>query len=109
MDAATKKLFAVVNELEKKLTRLDELEQRLTALDTNGRLDGVREEMEQIKKSMASVAADSRVVVSTVESHGSTIQKLENTLTRLNLRCPLLKPSTEELPKVVEREALKNK
>ena len=101
MDAALKKLFALADQLEKKLTRLDELEQRLTALDTNGKLD-------EIERQMQKVAANSQVVVNTVESHGETIAKLEKTLPRLGLRCPLMKPGTDDLPTVTERTRLKD-
>jgi hypothetical protein len=95
MDKAVKKLFAVVNELEKKLSRLDELEQRLGALDTNGRLD-------DLKKEMAQVAANSRMVVTQVEANGNMIANMEKTVLRLNIRCPLMKPDTSEFPKVLE-------
>lgn len=61
-------------------------------------------ELGAIEKRMAEVAANSQVVVATVQSHGDVIQRLERTLTRLNLRCPLLKPDTDELPKVVEQK-----
>jgi cystathionine beta-lyase/cystathionine gamma-synthase len=95
MDAALKKLFALTDRLEAKLSRLDELEKRLTALDTNGKLDAIENQMKK-------VASNSQVVVTTVQSHGETIARLEKTLTRLNIRCPLLKPKTEELPSVGE-------
>jgi len=108
MDAATKKLFALVTSLEQKINRLDELEARLAALDTNGKLESVQRQMGEIKSSMAKVAADGQVVVSTVISHGDTIARLEKTLTRLDLRCPLMKPGTDEFPKVVERVKLKD-
>jgi hypothetical protein len=111
MDAATKKLFAVVNSLEQKLTRLDDLEKKLTALDTNGRLDYVREEMEKIRKEMVKVAANSRIVVTTVESQGTTIENLEKVIRRINIRCPLLKPTTDEFQSITavsEREKLKD-
>lgn len=101
MDAATKKLFAVVDRLEERLKKLDELEQRLAALDTNGKF-------EEIKKAMVRVEANSRVVVSTVEGHGDLIVRMEKVLTRLNLRCPLLKPDTSEFPKIIEREKMKD-
>ena len=93
MDKAVKKLFALADQLEKKLERLNDLEQRLTALDTNGKLDA-------IERQMAKVAANSQVVVNTVESHGDVIAKLEKRLTRLDLRCPLMKPETSEFEKV---------
>lgn len=93
MDKALKKLFAQLDEFGKRLERLEQLEERLTKLDTNGHLDEIRLEM-------AKVAANSQVVVNTVQSHGDTIQKLERTLTRLDIRCPLLKPETSEFEKV---------
>ena len=101
MDKAIKKLFAVLMNLEKKLERLDALEQRLTSLDTNGKLD-------EIERQMITVAANSQVVVNTVESHGGALSRLEKTLTRLNLRCPLMKPKTDELPALTERVRLKD-
>lgn len=101
MDAALKKLFAKLDEFGERLKSLEELEERLTALDTNGKLG-------EIKRTMAEVAANSQIVVNTVESHGDTIGKLEKTLTRLDLRCPLMKPDTSELPAVTERTKLKD-
>lgn len=95
MDKATKKLFAVVDELEKRLAKLDEIEQRLAKLDTNGRL-------EDIRKEMAQVAANSRMVVTQVEANGNMIANMEKTITRLNVRCPLMRPDTNEFPKVLE-------
>ncbi len=89
MDVATKKLFSLIDSLDQRLERLDAIEQRLNDLDTNGQLDSIQKQMEL-------VAANSQVVVSTVQSHGDTIQRLEQTLTRLNLRCPLMKPDTSE-------------
>jgi len=100
MDKATKKLFAIVAALEQKLDRLDDLERRLSDLD-----DG---KLAEIKKEMAVVAANSQVVVNTVRSHGDTIGRLEKTLTRLDLRCPLLKPDTGEFPNISERVKLKD-
>jgi ABC-type phosphate transport system auxiliary subunit len=100
MDAATKKLFALVAALQEKLDRLDDLEKRLSDID-NGKLA-------EIKKAMERVETNSRIVVSTVESHGDTIGRLEKTLTRLNLRCPLLKPDTGEFPNISERVKLKD-
>jgi hypothetical protein len=97
MDAAVKKLFALADALEKKLERLDALEQRLNALDTNGKLG-------EIERQTTTVAANSQVVVNTVQAHGDTIQRLERTLTRLDLRCPLMKPDTSEFAKVGEGE-----
>jgi hypothetical protein len=66
----------------------------------NRRLDGIDASGEETKKAMKSVAADSRVVVSTVQAHGGVIEKLERSLTRLDLRCPLMKPDTSEFLKV---------
>jgi hypothetical protein len=100
MDKAIKKLFAIVDQLDDKLARLDELEKRLNALD-NGKL-------EEIRKEMMTVAANSQVVVNTVESHGDVIAKLEKRLTRLDLRCPLMKPDTDEFESVSERLKLKD-
>lgn len=93
MDEATKKLFAIVGRLEKKLEKLDELEKRLAALDTNGKF-------EEIKKQMTAVAVNSRLVVTQVEAHGDVLARMEKTSMRLSLRCPLLKPETSEFEKV---------
>jgi hypothetical protein len=93
MDKAIKKLFAIVDQLDDKLARLDELEARLNALDNNGKL-------EEIKKQMAQVAANSRVVVHEVERHGTILDGVETTLRRVQLRCPLMKPDTSEFEKV---------
>lgn len=101
MDKALKKLFAKLDEFGERLSRLEALEARLAALDTNGKL-------EAIEKQMAVVAANSQVVVNTVESHGDTIGRLEKTLTRLDIRCPLMKPDTGEFPEIVERTKLKD-
>jgi hypothetical protein len=83
MDAALKKLFA----------KLDELGKRLDELDSNGKLD-------EIRKEMKTVAANSQIVVNVVESHGDTLAKLERTVERLHMRCPLLKHDTDEVPAV---------
>lgn len=91
VEAALKKVFA----------KLDELSERLDGLDTNGKL-------EEIQKQMSTVAANSQVVVNTVESHGDVIAKLEKRLTRLDLRCPLMKPDTDEFESVSERLKLKD-
>ena len=101
MDAALKKLFAKLDEFGERLKSLEALEERLTALDTNGQLD-------EIKKTMVRVEANSQVVVNTVEAHGDTIGRLEKTLQRLDLRCPLMKPETDEFPQVTERTKLKD-
>lgn len=90
MDAATKKLFAAVDGLTKKL---EELNTRLDALDTNGALDEIRKEMKV-------VSANSQVVVNVVEAHGSVLEQMEKTVRRLRMRCPLLKPGTEEIEPV---------
>ena len=72
-EAAFKKVFA----------KLDELGKRVTALDTNGKLD-------EIKKEMKKVAANSQVVVSTMHAHGGSIDRLEEAVTRLHIQCPML-------------------
>lgn len=100
-NGAIKKLFVLADEMEKKLKRLDSLEQRLNALDNNGKLD-------EIKKEMATVAANSRAVVHQVEANGTMIANMEKTITRLNVRCPLMKPDTDEYPSVLERMKLKD-
>jgi len=96
MDKATKLLFARLDDIQKQLKRLDVLEQKINKLDTNGTLDEIRKEMQK-------VAANSDIVVNTVESHGGIIQIMENALTRLNLRCPLMKAATGEVRAVTER------
>jgi hypothetical protein len=83
MDAALKKIFA----------KLDELGKRIDGLDTNGALD-------EIRKEMKTVAANSQVVVNVVEAHGDTLGRMEKTVERLHMSCPLLKPSTAELEAV---------
>jgi len=98
MDNATKLLFARLDEINKQLARLDVLEQKISELDPNGKLD-------EIKYEMRVVAANSQVVINTVEGHGENIRRLEKTLTRLDLRCPLMKPSTDEFPSVIERRS----
>lgn len=108
MDKALKKLFAKLDELGTRIQSLEALEKRLAALDTNGQLDSIKEQMGSIKEQMVIVAANSQVVVNTVESHGDTIGKLEKTLTRLDLRCPLMKPDTGEFPEISERLRLKD-
>lgn len=100
-DSAIKKLFVLADEMEKKLKRLDALEQRLNALDNNGKLD-------EIKTEMAKVAANSRMVVNQVEANGTMIASMEKTISRLNVRCPLMKPDTDEYPSVLERLKLKD-
>lgn len=90
MDAATKKLFSLVDDLGKKIEQLDSLEARLTALDTNGRLDSVKKEMEGLRKAMNRVATNSRLVVAQVESHGGVLHRLEEKFNKLDLKCPLL-------------------
>lgn len=92
-DTATKKLFAAIDKLEKKLTRLDELEARLAKLDSNGTLD-------EIKADMKKVAANSQLVVIQVEEHGCLLAMFEKSLTRLNLCCPLIQSAeTNEFEK----------
>lgn len=54
------------------------------------------EKLEEIREEMAKVAANSRLVVSQVEQHGTVIASLEKKLTRLNLRCPLIKDSPSD-------------
>ena len=108
MDRALKKLFTLVDQLEQRFSRLDALEERLAALDTNGTLAEIKNEMSTMRDAMAVVAANSRLVVHTVEPHGDTIAQLEKTLTRLNLRCPLMKPDTGEFNEISERLTLKD-
>ena len=78
-EAAFKKVFA----------KLDELGKRVTALDTNGKLD-------EIKKEMKKVAANSQVVVSTMHAHGGSIDRLEKAVTRLHVQCPMFEPKNRE-------------
>jgi hypothetical protein len=92
-ESALRKLFAKLDVLDDVVARLESLERRLAELDTNGKLG-------EIERQMKTVAANSQVVISTVESHGTVLEKLSNRLRRLDLRCPLLKPPTEELKKV---------
>lgn len=91
MEKSLKKIFA----------ELDAIKKRLDALDQNGQL-------EEIKRQIAKVAANSQVVVNTVQTHGDVIQRLERTLTRLDIRCPLMKPDTDEFQQVLERKELKD-
>jgi hypothetical protein len=82
--------------------RIDELFSELAAVKeqleelNNGKF-------EDIRKAMAQVAAESRVVVNTVQTHGDLIVRLERILTRLDLRCPLMKPDTSEFENVGKR------
>ena len=92
-DAATRKLFAQLGELLQRMERLESLEKRLARFDTNGKLDA-------IEKQVKMVASNSEIVVNTVIRHSNFIAKLEKDLTRLELRCPLLKRDTAEVEKV---------
>jgi hypothetical protein len=79
--------------------RIDELSSELAAIKeqleqlSNGKFEAIR-------KSMAIVAAESRVVVNVITAHGNVIERFERTLTRLDLRCPLMKPDTSEFESV---------
>jgi len=72
--------------------QLTDVQEQLKRLN-NGKFDAVR-------RDMANVAADSRVVVNVMEAHGSVIERFERTLTRLEMRCPLMKPDTSEFESV---------
>lgn len=74
-------LSCCVKALESQLAKLDE---RLSEIDTNGKLD-------EIRKEMAVIAANSCVVINTVQAHGAILERTERMLMLLDLRCPLLK------------------
>lgn len=101
MDKALKKLFAQLDEFGKRLERLEELEARLSKLDTNGTLS-------EIQKEMKKVAANSRAVVHQVEANGTMIANMEKTVSRLNVRCPMMKADTDEFESISERLKLKD-
>jgi hypothetical protein len=82
LESQIKKLFSEIQALNKKLGEMD-----------NGKFD-------EMRRQMARVSADSQVVVSTVKSHGDVLEKLGKRLTRLDLRCPLMRPDTSEFEKV---------
>ncbi len=82
-------------EVKKVFAKLEEIEGRLNALDSNG-------ELQEIKDVLNRVAADWKGVKSVVENQGNVTARMERVLTRLELRCPLMKPATDEFAKVVE-------
>ena len=82
-------------EVKKLFSKLEEIEKRLDDLDSNG-------ELLEIKRVLNTVAADWQGVKSVVENQGNVAARMERVLSRLELRCPLMKPATDEFKKVGE-------
>ena len=76
---------AQINKLFVEITRLN---QRLDILDTD-------EKIEEIDRKLKAIASNSELVVKCVQQHGSVIEHMSGRLERLELRCPLLKPTGE--------------
>lgn len=77
-DAQINKLFAEITRLHK----------RLDGFQKNG-------EIEEINKKLKQIAANGEAVIQCVRQHGSVIEYMSSRLERLELRCPLLKPTGE--------------
>lgn len=75
-------------EIKKLFAKLEEIGGRLSELDSNGKLDDIGL---QIKTAVA----NSEVVLSCVQRHSSDIAYIKASLEKLELRCPLLKPTGE--------------
>jgi len=71
LEKQIKKLFAEISAINKRLADLD-----------NGKFAEMRDQMKR-------VAAESRVVVNTVKSHGDVIDRLEKALEKLEIHAAL--------------------
>lgn len=78
---SVEQLSCCVKSLENQFERLTK---RLSEIDTDGKLD-------EIKKSVTLVAANSQLIINTVKAHGSVIARLEDLLLRLEFQCPLIR------------------
>lgn len=80
-------------QIAKLFARLDEITSDLATLA------GVVTELIELKDVMLKVAANSNLVYNEYQRHGSDIADLRTKLTKLNLRCPLLKTDEYEAVK----------
>lgn len=70
--------------LRKIFAKLDELHERVP-----------KDELSTIRKEIQKVAANSRIVVSTMHSHGEAISRLEKSLQKLHFHCPMFELEDE--------------
>lgn len=81
--AEAKKLFA----------KLEEINRRLDALQSNG-------DVEDIKKAAKTLIANTQGFEATVKSHGAELHRIMRVIERLEKRCPLMRPRTDEFESV---------
>lgn len=84
-------------QIAKLFARLDDLTRDLE------KLTGVVAGLLELKDVMHTVATNSNLVYNEYQRHGGEIDDLRNRLTKLNLRCPLMK--TDEYEAVVAKLA----
>jgi hypothetical protein len=71
------------------------------------KLSELTDEISKMKEAVATAvtnsyraASNSELVLSGYQEHGTAIELLERRMERIKLRCPLMKPDTQELEKV---------
>lgn len=77
--------------LRKIFAKIDELNQRIDP-----------SVLEDLRKEMRTVSAESRVVISTMRAHGAAIHRLDEAMQRLHFHCPMFK--LEEDKKAAESD-----
>jgi methyl-accepting chemotaxis protein len=68
--------------------------------ELSGEIAEMKESVAKAVASSHSAAANSQLVLSGYQEHGTVIELLERKMERLVLRCPLMKPDTQELEKL---------
>jgi hypothetical protein len=80
-DPEVRKLFAMVTDLTREIVK-------------------VKDEMVEVKRLVRLSAANAELVYEGYQQRGGEIERLERRMERLNIRCPLMKPPTDEFTKV---------
>lgn len=81
------------SEIKKLFHELNEIKRRLDGLDTNG-------DVEEIKKAATQLVANTRGFEATVKDHGAELHRIMRVIERLERRCPLMRPKTDEFESV---------
>lgn len=87
-DEQVRKLFALVRDLTK-------------ATEEQGRqIERQSKQIEVLGKAVHLAVANSEIVLSGYHEQGTAIEHIRHRMERLRVRCPLMKPETNELPAV---------
>ena len=69
------------------------------------KLKALTDEISEMKVAFKQVATNSELIYKEYQRHGSMLEGHTQTLDRIALRCPLLKPSTDEFEAVMAKLA----